>query len=108
MGSTVLLQGSPDAQEIDVVVASDDHGAAPLTMHHVRRLETARRTVGERARHAKLLLFGTHIEQNVREAGDPPTDATALLSNALALRYGHHLCFTKAFALEETHGHRSP
>ena len=74
MGSTVLLQGSPDAQEIDVVVASDDHGAAPLTMHHVHRLETARRTVGERARHAKLLLFGTHIEQNVREAATGRSD----------------------------------
>ena len=90
VGSTVLLQGSPDAQEIDVVVASDDHGvapqertilalgeakvAAPLTMHHVRRLETARRTVGERGRHAKLLLFGTHIEQNVREAATGRSD----------------------------------
>ena len=90
MGSTVLLQGSPDAQEIDVVVASDDHGAAPqertilalgeakvaapLTMHHVHRLDTARRTVGERARHAKLLLFGTHFEQNVREAATGRSD----------------------------------
>jgi hypothetical protein len=84
VGSTVLIRpGEEREQEIDIVVAADD-GATPsertvlalgeaklaerLKPQHVKRLETARAAIGTRARHAKLLLFGSDFDASLRRA----------------------------------------
>lgn len=81
VGSTVIASADTGDQEIDVVVAADD-GATPdrrtvralgeakvgetLTMAHLRRLERARAHLGPRAQQARLLLFGSTIDDTLR------------------------------------------
>jgi uncharacterized protein len=73
--------GPTGLREIDVVVAADDAvepggrtvyalGEAKVgerfTLRHVRRLEDARRALGDRAEGAKLLLFGGSFDDDVQ------------------------------------------
>jgi hypothetical protein len=41
-----------------------------FTLRHVRRLEAARAALGERAKGARLLLFGAAFEDAVRHAAE--------------------------------------
>jgi uncharacterized protein len=90
VGSTVIASADTADQEIDLVVSADDDGAAPdqrtvralgeakvgetLTMAHVHRLERARAHLGPRAKDAKLLLFGSAIDQALRAHADRRSD----------------------------------
>jgi uncharacterized protein len=80
--SSVHIDGKE--HELDVVVATADAGAEPsartvvaigeakagqtITPRDVRRLETARAALGGRAAGAKLLLFGSEFDEEVRLA----------------------------------------
>ncbi len=81
--------GATEPREIDVVVAADDAVApggrtvhaigeakvgAQFTMRHVRRLEEARIALGDRARSAKLLLFGSSFDDDVRVSSGERAD----------------------------------
>jgi uncharacterized protein len=90
VGATVLRVPDGVEQELDIVVAADDGGDNPekrtvralgeakvsetLTLQHVRRLETARATLGARASNAKLLLFGSAFDAPVRAASGHRSD----------------------------------
>lgn len=89
VGSTVLSFPAAQEQEIDVIVAADDAPAPnertvlalgeakvaeQITMHHVNRLEAARRALGGRAAGATLLLFGSDFDDGVRRVAAGRTD----------------------------------
>lgn len=89
VGPSTVSLGDGREVELDVVVAADD-GASPgertvhalgeakvgqtLTMRHVERLEAARSALGVRASNAKLLLFGSVVDEAVRLAADNRSD----------------------------------
>lgn len=82
VGATLITAADTGDQEIDLVIAADDHGAVPdqrtiralgeakvgetLTLAHLRRLERARTQLGRRATDAKLLLFGRAIDASLQ------------------------------------------
>lgn len=82
VGATVINAAGIAEQQLDVVVAADDGGVEPdqrtiltlgeakvgetLTLSHVRRLERARDQFGRRATDARLLLFGSRMDAELR------------------------------------------
>ena len=55
---------SPRAERIAIGEAKADE---TITALHLRRLERARASLGARAAGARLLLFGTHFDQEVAD-----------------------------------------
>jgi len=90
VGPTVISGDEGDLQELDVVVATDEGGQPPdqrlilaigeakvgetLTLHMLRRLERARAHFAKRAQDAKLLLFGSTVDPDLRQHASDRSD----------------------------------